>query len=72
MTSPALSAAALVARLEDEYDLVLSPPNRCNTAPQLFKICHMGNLVRSDFDLLLDALFEILKSDADAKANAAE
>ena len=72
LTSTAFSARALVARLEDEFGLVVAPPNRCKTGATLFRVCHMGNLARSDIDLLVGALFEIIKSDSNARVNAAE
>ena len=72
ITSSAISARALVARLEDEYGLVVAPPNRCKTGATLFRVCHMGDLVRSDIDLLVGGLFEIFKSHTNAEANAAE
>ncbi len=71
ITSSAISARALVGRLEDEYGLVVAPPTPCKNGATLFKVCHMGNLVRADFDLLLDALFEIFNSDA-SRESAAE
>ena len=72
LTSSAVSARELVARLADEFGLVVAPPTRSRTGVTFLRIGHMGNLIRSDVDLLVAALFEIIKTDLSVRVNAAE